>query len=385
MKRDIDFTIYENNRINNYILKDIDKIKKLILKIIPKTLTILLVGGFGRGEGSFFIKDGEYHPINDYDFIVIVKTINRKKKIKLAQISKFLANYLKIDFVDIILVSLNQLKKPNFQRTIFYYESLNGHLIIFDRINIEEKLIKINFSLIKSSEIHKLLFNRALCLLEARNRYLKNRVTEDNHEDYQYLIRQTSKAIIACSDTILLINGNFHYLYLERCKIFQHLPNISDDDKKLVKLATTIKLIPSKYKLIEDPIVYWKRAIRMFSKISRSFFSQYLRLPRNYSTWEFLNMYYKMFYSKVFFLFKKFEKIILHNFISYSFYKYLFWGFRIYDEISLSQLILIDNYDNKPLKKNICKILSNLLKVDSILNWEEYRKISINLWYKYKH
>lgn len=385
MRNNFNFTSHKSRTVNNYILKDLNAIKKTILRFFPDTLSILLVGGFGRKEGSFLLSEKEFRPLNDYDILIIMKKINRNILMKCKNLSNLLAQYLKIDFVDLIPVSIKLLNKPEFKNSILYYESFYGHYTIYNINDLEKLLPKVDIFSISAIELHKLIFNRVHCLIEALKPGVNYKVYDDLNQNHKFLIRQTAKAIIACSDVELLLIKQYHYSYLERCKRFQKLKFISKEEKNLVNLATKIKLIPSRSKLIKKPLLFWEEAVDFFSNTIQNFFAKYLKLSNNFSFSDLINKYFKTFNSKILIILLKIEKLIPKHYFSFSLYKFLKWDKFCFDQISLSQLILIESYKNRYLKKKDKFFLSNLLKIPSLLKWEDYQRISVNLWYKYKH
>ncbi|MFX1396098.1 MAG: hypothetical protein ACFFAS_03535 [Promethearchaeota archaeon] len=277
------------------------------------------------------------------------------------------------------------MQKSNFKNSIFYYESFYGHYIIYDRINIESILPSVSISSINSNELHKLLFNRALCLIEAIRLEKEYHNYDDQDNDHKFLIRQTSKAIIACSDVKLLFSGQYHHSYTQRCNIYKKLNNVSEKNKKLVELATKIKLDPLNTKLIHNPLDFWLEGVNLFSYTSRLFFSKYLKLQLLFSNIELIKRYLKIF-DKLTYLIINVEKILLQKrFFPFRFYSFFFWRKYKYDQISLAHLILIESFNNGKLKRIDKVILSRLLKVSNLLNWNDYQKISIRTWYKFKH
>ncbi|KKL66296.1 hypothetical protein LCGC14_2146380, partial [marine sediment metagenome] len=73
------------------------------------------------------------------------------------------------------------------------------------------------------------------------------------------------------------------------------------------------------------------------------------------------------------------------HYFSFSLYKFLKGDKFCFDQISLSQLILIESYKNRYLKLSNNFSFSDLIKIPSLLKWEDYQRISVSLWYKYKH
>ncbi|SVB90683.1 uncharacterized protein METZ01_LOCUS243537, partial [marine metagenome] len=67
------FTIHDNQDIYHRISSDLDLITQIILNEFTNIESIVLAGGFGRGEGSVLIVDNDIQPINDYDIYIITK------------------------------------------------------------------------------------------------------------------------------------------------------------------------------------------------------------------------------------------------------------------------------------------------------------------------
>ena len=67
------FTIHDSQDIYHRISSDLDLITQIILNKFTNIESIVLAGGFGRGEGSVLIVDNDIQPINDYDIYIITK------------------------------------------------------------------------------------------------------------------------------------------------------------------------------------------------------------------------------------------------------------------------------------------------------------------------
>ena len=65
------YNLHTNLIVNQTISSHLEIIKRCVLKILPNTLSILLVGSFGRGEGIVKREGNRFVPINDYDLICI--------------------------------------------------------------------------------------------------------------------------------------------------------------------------------------------------------------------------------------------------------------------------------------------------------------------------
>src|SRR3989344_6779058 len=61
-----------NKEAEKKVEQDLKIVKKIIVKRL-KPVSILLFGGFGRGEGSFEIVKRKVIPLNDYDVYAITE------------------------------------------------------------------------------------------------------------------------------------------------------------------------------------------------------------------------------------------------------------------------------------------------------------------------
>src|SRR3989344_9261194 len=69
---------YHGSNVDRFIEEDLSKIKSVVLDAI-KVKSIILVGGFGKGEGLVDIKKNKITPLNDYDLYLITdKNYNDK-------------------------------------------------------------------------------------------------------------------------------------------------------------------------------------------------------------------------------------------------------------------------------------------------------------------
>ena len=60
-----------SGRIDREIEKQVNIVTDEIKKSTPDAISILLVGGYGRGEGAFLVRGGKPMPVNDLDMYVI--------------------------------------------------------------------------------------------------------------------------------------------------------------------------------------------------------------------------------------------------------------------------------------------------------------------------
>ena len=81
------FVVNQDKKIAKRINDDLSIIQQIILENFNYVESIILAGGFGRGEGGVLIHEKEVQPINDYDLYVITKFDNQKNKFQSSEVA----------------------------------------------------------------------------------------------------------------------------------------------------------------------------------------------------------------------------------------------------------------------------------------------------------
>lgn len=168
-------------------------------------VAILLMGGYGRGEGTPFIHEGKELPYNDYDFILVSQDIPFWKRSaiqkKLRSLEEKLSQQLNIH-VDLYLHTLSSLKRA--PTTMMNYELKRGHRVLKGPAEILNVMPEMET--IPLIEGTRLLLNRGTLLLYNRERHL------DRTTYLKYIL----KAYLAFGDCLLLASNHYHELYSKK-------------------------------------------------------------------------------------------------------------------------------------------------------------------------
>jgi hypothetical protein len=76
------YTFFTSNWVDSEIASRVQLITGIILKNINYVRSILLTGGFGKGEGSIKITNRKVICLRDFDMVVIVDHLPNKKDVK---------------------------------------------------------------------------------------------------------------------------------------------------------------------------------------------------------------------------------------------------------------------------------------------------------------
>jgi predicted nucleotidyltransferase len=272
------------NKINELILQHLAIIREEIIYNLHGVIGLVLCGGFARGEGSVKNPDAPYF-ISDYDILVISNVPKIVNYIKSRKLEKRLSRLTGVWLVEIGFLNSNHIK--NLPKRIFYYEVFKEGLCFYGSCNdLDDFSNTFNSSKyqIAIEDGLSVLFNRVHGLINAV--YTGFPLKEPNTKQNVFLIKESSKAILSCVESILVLFGLYKPTYKERMQQFESLNSegnflvsINPDLVNLAKKALEWKLF-SKNTLNIDPIEYWFIARDSLFK-TLSFYIQKIKPNKN--------------------------------------------------------------------------------------------------------
>lgn len=264
------------------------------LKKIPNIISIILTGGFGRGEGPIKEVGNKIFLYNDYDIqVVSEKSMNKEKIDKLSEdISRKLGFSGIINFYP--FVKERQRMKDNFYLDLkFYttkelkellprirtYEFRNNSTILYGK-DIRKLIPNFDLKKISLSEGIKFVLDRMSHLIEYYS-------LEKNHDE-EFVAYSICQAYSAICTALLLLSKKYEIGYKKSSDIF--LKNYQKDFpelyKKLPFLAEKIKeysewrLNPKKKK-IKNIYEEWRIAGKNILEVAKHLLSKFLNKKVN--------------------------------------------------------------------------------------------------------
>ena len=265
------FTQIANNGIDHKISKDLDLIKKTILKEFNEVVALILVGGFGRGEGSVIMDEGEIRVLNDYDLVMVSGDSISLKSIK--EIKTKLASELNIWRVDVVNYMRSQLCKLRF--SMFNYDLKYGGYIFYGDSAILDSIPFMDPAKMPLFEGEHEFFSRMWCFLGPFSSHFLSRKL--NSQERFFLCEQMTKAILTVSDAYLLLISAYHVSFQVRMERFCRLYSDKKELVELVRKATKFKLFPSK-DLPEDMLEHYFKVKRIYLEAMLFFVSRMYRI-----------------------------------------------------------------------------------------------------------
>lgn len=225
---------------------------------------LVLMGGYGRGEGGYRLNDGQPVPYNDYDYFVIVKDMSRKAVNTLQRQLKDVANRLEVIVgveVDLAVMRTETLTTAPF--TLMNAEMKWGHRVVTGNREVLDAMPDMPFDKLALGEFTRLMNNRGALLL--MNSRMLSAGEEMNEQHREIFFKYLFKAVIACGDAFLAIEGIYHPSYVEKKKrlaLLRHPPG--RNFIKLYKLAVEQKFYPEPDRFRNEDCALWQRRVTDF-------------------------------------------------------------------------------------------------------------------------
>ncbi len=178
---------------------------------------LVLLGGYGRGEGTPLIRDGAQQPFNDYDLIVVSQPLTRARRAQVQTCLRQLEERLTRDLglpVDLCLYPANHL--PGAEFSLLNYELKHGHRVVWGDPACLAALPTYPHNAVPLSEGTRLLLNRGKLLLDLRRRHRRTPIPNLSPAEREQTVKFIFKAWLAFGDCALLLGRRYPILYSEK-------------------------------------------------------------------------------------------------------------------------------------------------------------------------
>ena len=229
----------ERDTTEDVLERDLARIVDACLERIPNPEAIVLYGGYGRGEGSWYRDEsGGWRPYNDYDLLVVCE--EQISKARLAPLREALASEIGIRWIDISLRSPGEL--ANAKPSILNYDIKYASRVLHGDANVLERIPEIRVEQLGWIEARVYYFTRLYTLIGSLDR--EGLDTTLSGERSRFFRNQLAKAVLAAVDVILLAEERYDASYRVRVERVVELHTERRDLAELAPWALDEKLRP---------------------------------------------------------------------------------------------------------------------------------------------
>jgi hypothetical protein len=216
------YTLDGDASVEDRIVRDQTLVARAVESLVPaeKFRALVLLGGYGRGEGGYVLRNGRPEPYNDYDYFVVVRGLDRAGRSALTGALAEQAKALEQDVgVEVDFALLREEALPGAEYSLMNAEMIWGHRIVSGASDALAAMPPMPFSGLPPGEFTRLLLNRGALLLMNQKRLASGAlcVAGEREVFFKYLF----KAVLACGDARLAGSDSYHPSYVKKHDLLQ--------------------------------------------------------------------------------------------------------------------------------------------------------------------
>ena len=203
--------------------------------------SLVLIGGYGRGEGGVRERFGQQVPNNNLDFLLIGRDGSRRHfpawQYQVDQCLEKLQRRHDVG-IDFSVMSGRQLQRATCR--VMWYDMRGGHRTVLGDPTFVQSLKQFRVDRIPTWDVHNLLVNRATLLLI-------NDCMPDHPKDElldHCRLRHRAKAVIGYGDALLFSHGQYHWSYAKKRNRMLELEPIPAEFRRLYAEASSFRFFP---------------------------------------------------------------------------------------------------------------------------------------------
>ena len=220
------FTVRGSNAVEAEIGALLEEVARTVSERIPAAAyrALVLLGGYGRGEGGVVTVEGRERLHNNLDFLLIA---NGRRQRALAELRREVGEVLEglvtkhgIQ-MDLGVTTASLLRwSPGL---VMWYDMRFGHKTVLGDCDYVPSLTRFTVDRIPAWDVRDLLVNRGTLLLIAELLLERAEVSPEIHRE---AVKHVVKAIIGYGDAFLFSRKDYHWSYQEKLRRIRRRPDV---------------------------------------------------------------------------------------------------------------------------------------------------------------
>jgi len=265
MHFDTQFTFYGIKEAEHFLQDVLYKAKKLFEEKFDEeeTAALILIGGYGRGEGGVVKINDHYRPHNNLDLIYIHNQNIEQSRID--EVNKALQVIADEEGIGIDLSAINKEKLLSLRGLVIGYDMRFGHKCLLGNSDFLRNHRAFDLYDIDPADARQLLVNRGTLLLI--NKALLRQETLGEKEK-KLIIKHAIKAIIGYGDALLFFHNKYHWSYAQKQTNMMQLKEASPEIRALYDEAILFRFKPNYERYLQkDMQAYNDELLEALSKV----------------------------------------------------------------------------------------------------------------------
>ncbi len=280
------YTLDGDASVESRISHDQKVVSQAVLAVVGPTAfrSLVLMGGYGRGEGGYVMLDGEPAPYNDYDYFVVVRGMNRSQREILDRDLSEQAKHLEDSVgVEVDFALLQEERLPSAEYSLMNAEMIWGHRVVAGDQQILDAMPALPFPRLPQGEFTRLMLNRGSLLLMNQRSLARGKLSAAEQEVFfKYLF----KAILACGDARLAGMHCYHPSYPKKLDLLRAMDwQGCAEFIELYSLAWKHKFHPDYARFAKEEASAWQQRVVPIWLDTLAWFEEQ-RIGRKFTGWD---------------------------------------------------------------------------------------------------
>ncbi len=214
---------------------------------------VLLIGGYGRGEGGVDVRDGAEQPNNNLDLLVVTRRGIEPTAVE-RRADRALAPLARAWGIGIDLSAVSERTLARSPCLVIWYDMRFGHKPLLGDAAFVRRLDRFRAERIEPWDVRNLLVNRGSLLVI--NQVLLARGDLDGVQR-RAAIRHGIKAVIGYGDALLFFLGDYHWSYAEKQRRMKRRRDVPEELRALYDEAMERRFSPRYADLVGRDLGAW--------------------------------------------------------------------------------------------------------------------------------
>lgn len=256
------FTVKGGDDVETRIAGVVDEVAAVMASGIPddELRSVVLFGGYGRGEGGVEVTGEGERPHNNLDFLVITRGSGDRKHAALRK--RLLHDLEPLSEVHGIGIDVGFMSARCLVRSpcrVMWYDMRHGHKAILGDPDFVGSLERFRLDRILPSDFRSLLVNRGT-LLVINDEILARPSPSDT--DRRTVIKHAIKAVIGYGDALLFVLGDYHWSYVERQRRMRMSFDLPEDLRDRYEEAMEFRFRPDYSQWVDKDLERWTAGLK---------------------------------------------------------------------------------------------------------------------------
>lgn len=249
--------------------------------VTPSELqALVLIGGYGRGEGGVELVDGVEAPHNNLDFLLLSRRGDPAAlRRRIDSVVQRIARERGIG-VDVGVVPVTTLRHATCR--VMWYDMRHGHKTVLGDDTFVPSLTQFTVERILPADARDLMTNRGTLLVINGEILARGALPLS---DRRLVVKHVVKAIIGYGDCLLYFLGDYHWSYAEKRARMQRRHDVDPDFRALYDQAIGFRFRPAYAEWLDRDLDAWTASVvQQLSTVHRAVEGR--RLGRPIDGWD---------------------------------------------------------------------------------------------------